>query len=143
MSGWGDVEGVVVFPDGVSVRGTGLRRDRDALPPPDFAVYLQGRDPRITTWPSRWVRWPDFRLPHSDADALDALREAHRRAAVERVEIACGAGIGRTGTALCVLGLLSGIDPGVVVDWVRAHYHPRAVETRAQRAWIATVAAVL
>lgn len=33
MSSWGDVEGVVVFPDGVSVRGTGLRRDRRALPP--------------------------------------------------------------------------------------------------------------
>lgn len=66
-------------------------RDR---PLPDFVVYLLGRDPNITDWPSRWVRWPDFPLRHSIEDAIDEIREAHRRAASQRVEIACGVGIG-------------------------------------------------
>src|SRR5690606_12377802 len=72
------------------------------------------------------------------ADAIDALREAHERAAAERVEIACRGGIGRTGTALAVLATLSGVPPTQAVDWVRKHYHPRAVETRRQRAWVAS-----
>ncbi len=140
MDGWGSAAGVVRFPDGRQIRGTGIRRPRGPAPDPDFAVYLLGRDPHITDWPSRWVRWPDFRLPASAEDAVHALRDAHTRAAAERVEIACGAGIGRTGTAMAILAIMSGIPAGTAVDWVRANYHPRAVETRRQRAWIASVA---
>lgn len=51
-------------------------------------------------WNARWVRWPDFRLPADRGDAQDALYVAWRRAAGERVEVACGGGFGRTGTAL-------------------------------------------
>lgn len=133
---WPDGAGVVELPDGRRVRGTGLRRPRDGAPAPDLAVYLRGRDPRVTGWEYRWVRWPDFRLPASTDDAVAALREAHDRAAAERVEIACGGGVGRTGTALALLAVLSGVAPTDAVGWVRAHYHPRAVETRRQRRWV-------
>ena len=143
MDGWGSESGVVRLPDGRLIRGTGIRRPRGQAPAPDFAVYLLGRDPQVTEWPNRWVRWRDFRLPGSTEDAVEALREAHRRAAGERVEIACGAGIGRTGSAIAVLAVMSGIPADMAVDWVRANYHPRAVETRGQRTWIASIASAL
>lgn len=133
--------GIVELPDGRRVRGTGLRRPRGEVPPPDFAVYLRGRDPAVPGREYRWVRWRDFRPPDSTEQALAALREAHTRAEAERVEIACGGGIGRTGTALAVLAIMSGVSPDDAVAWVRAHYHRRAVETRGQRRWIAEVAA--
>ncbi len=138
-----DDAGVVCLPDGRLIRGTGVRRARGQAPVPEFAVYFLGRDPRISNWPSRWVKWPDFRLPASTEDAVDALREAHTQATSKRVEIACGSGIGRTGTALAVLAVMSGVPAGAAVEWVRASYHPRAVETRRQRVWIATVASSL
>jgi len=134
---WDDEPGVIRLPDGRKVRGTGVKRPRGDVPAPEFAVYLLGRDPGITAWPNRWVQWGDFRLPRDRADAVDALREAHARAPEERVEIACGAGVGRTGTALAILATLSGVPAAEAVAWVRARYHPRAVETRWQRAWVA------
>lgn len=91
---------------------------------------MVARDPRIGDWPYRWVRWRDFRLPDSTDDAVATLREAYLRAEAERVEIACGGGIGRTGTALAVLAVRSGVDADCAVAWVRGHYHRRAVETR-------------
>ena len=136
-------DGVVELPDGRRVRGTGLRRPRGEVPLPDFAVYLQGRDPQFADREYRWVRWRDFRLPDSTEQALAALREAHVRAETERVEIACGGGIGRTGTAMTVLAMMSGVAPDDAVAWVREHYHPRAVETGRQRRWVENLAASL
>ena len=46
MSEWGDEAGVVRLPDGRAVRGTGAKRPRGDLPPPEFAVYLLGRTTR-------------------------------------------------------------------------------------------------
>lgn len=135
MDRWNMIEGVVELPDRRRVRGTGLRRPRRDAPAPDFAVYLLGRDPRVPGWEYRWVRWRDFRLPGSTDQAVAALREAHDRAEAERVEIACGGGVGRTGTALAVLAIMSGVAPDDAVAWVRANHHPRAVETRRQRIW--------
>ena len=83
-------DGVLRLPSGRLVRGRALRRP---LPPgaqPTFALYLLGRRPPPVPWEARWVRWRDFRLPDSTEQALDALREAHTRAASERVEIASG-----------------------------------------------------
>lgn len=140
MNQWDMIDGVVELPDGTRVRGTGQRRARGDVPPPDFAVYLLGKDPE-PPWEYAWVRWRDFRLPDSTEQALDALREAHTRAASERVEIACGGGVGRTGTALAVLAIMSGVAPDAAVGWVRAHYKPRAVETRGQKRWVEAVAA--
>jgi protein-tyrosine phosphatase len=88
-------------------------------------------------WQHRRIRWPDFWVPTDTDDALDALREALRRArAGERVEIACKGGIGRTGTALAALAVLDGLAPGEAVTWVRAGYSPRAVETPWQARWL-------
>ncbi|MFI2364988.1 protein-tyrosine phosphatase family protein [Promicromonospora sp. NPDC019610] len=141
MDHWELADGVVELPDGRRVRGTGLRRPRGEVPLPDLAVYLRGRDPQFADREYRWVRWRDFRRPDSTEQALEALREAHARSATERVEIACGGGIGRTGTAMAVLAIMSGVAPDDAVAWVRARYHPRAVETPGQRRWIAEVAA--
>jgi protein-tyrosine phosphatase len=126
---------VVELPDGRRVRGRGLRhgRQRPPGPAPDLGVYLVVRAPPPTPWPAEWIRWPDFRPPADRDHALATLREAHRRAAAERVEVACGGGVGRTGTALAVLAVLSGVEPAEAVAWVRAAHHPRAVETPWQR----------
>jgi len=87
-------------------------------------------------WETRWIRWPDFRLPADRDEALTTLREAHFRAASERVELACNGGVGRTGTALAVLAVLSGIEPADAVTWVREAYAQHAVETPWQRRWV-------
>ncbi|TDC60127.1 protein phosphatase [Micromonospora sp. KC207] len=132
MTGWGGSPGVVVLPGGSSVRG---RRVGDVATPADFALLLApGPAP---AWAHRRIRWPDFLLPLDRADALDALREALRRAyAGQRVEVACLGGIGRTGTALAALAVLDGLPADRAVQWVREHYHPRAVETPWQRRWV-------
>lgn len=134
---WTDAKAcVVVFPDGRRIRGRGLRKPLPEGPSPDFGVYLVGRDPAPFDWEHRWVRWPDFRLPSSTPDALAALQEAYERAATSRVEVACGGGVGRTGTALAALAVLAGIAPDDAVSWVRRHYNRRAVETPWQRRWV-------
>jgi hypothetical protein len=132
---WADETGVVRLPGGALVRG---RRLGDATSPADFAVVL-AKGP-LPAWPSRRVAWPDFWVPIDTANALDALREARRRAAAgERVEVACRGGVGRTGTALAALAVLDGLSPADAVHWVRATYHPRAVETPWQRWWLRRV----
>ncbi|TDC70536.1 protein phosphatase [Micromonospora sp. KC606] len=130
---WSETPGVVVLPSGATVRG---RRVADPpVSPADFALLLApGPTP---AWPHRRIRWPDFWLPLDRADALDALGEGLRRAhGGERVEVACRGGIGRTGTALAALAILDGLPPAAAVGWVRARYHPRAVETPWQRGWL-------
>jgi hypothetical protein len=133
---WDDGPGLIALPGGVRVRGRRMRTTTasDA----DFALLLaEGPTP---AWPHRRIRWPDFWVPTDPADALDALQEAHRRAlAGERVEAACGGGIGRTGTALAALAVLDGLPAADAVRWVRAGYHRRAVETPWQRRWLRRV----
>ena len=62
--------------------------------------------------------------------------ESWHRAVTERVEIACGGGRGRTGTALACLAVLDGVPAAHAVAWVRRSYDPRAVETPWQRRWV-------
>jgi hypothetical protein len=128
-SGWLDDAGLITLPSGARVRG---RRLRDPASPADFALVL-ARGP-VPAWPHRRIRWPDFWVPLDRVDALDALREAHRRAqAGQRVEAACRGGTGRTGTALAALAVLDGLSPQDALRWVRAGYHPAAVETPWQK----------
>jgi protein-tyrosine phosphatase len=134
---WEDgAPGVLRLPSGRLVRGRGLRDPLPSGHPPTFGVYLLGRQPDEVGWETRWVRWPDFLLPVDPEQAREVLREAWRRAADERVEIACGGGRGRTGTALACLAVLDGVPPGEAVGYVRRHYHPRAVETPWQRRFV-------
>jgi Protein-tyrosine phosphatase len=135
VDAWADGVGLVSLPSGVRVRG---RRMGDVASPADFALLL-ARGP-APAWPHRRVRWPDFWIPADRADALDALRQAHRRAVGgERVEVACGGGVGRTGTALAALAILDGLTPDEAVSWVRRGYHHRAIETPWQRRWLRQV----
>ena len=129
--------GVLRLPSGRLLRGRGLRRPQPDGPPPEFGLYLLGRRPERNDWDARWVRWPDFRLPKDHQDAAEAFREAWSRAALERVEVACAGGHGRTGTALACIAVLDGVPPAEAVGFVRAHYDPHAVETPAQRRYVA------
>jgi protein-tyrosine phosphatase len=99
-------------------------------------VYLVARDPGPFEWDHRWVQWRDFRTPSSTDDALNALNDAFERAGSQRVEIACGGGVGRTGTALAALAVLAGVPRTDAVAWVRGRYQKRAVETPWQRRWV-------
>jgi hypothetical protein len=133
---WADAPGVVELPDGRRVRGRGLRHGVPEGETPDVGYYLLPERPPETPWPAEWIRWPDFRLPSDPEAAVAALRTAHERSAGERVEVACLGGVGRTGTALGVLAVLSGVAPADAVAWVRDHYDRHAVETPFQKRWI-------
>ncbi|WP_326646941.1 protein phosphatase [Streptosporangium sp. NBC_01755] len=128
--------GVLRLPSGRLVRGRGLRRPLPEGPAPTFALYLLGHEPPPVTWETRWLRWPDFWLPSDRTATSDALREAWVRAEAERVEIACGGGYGRTGTALACLAVLDGVPGHEAVAYVRRHYARRAVETPWQRRFV-------
>lgn len=139
-SGWHVVTpGVVTLPDGTNVRVRGLRRRAPDGPDPDLGIYLTGRDPGRQPWPHLWVPWPDFRLPRDPDTALRMLRAAADAARVQRVEVACGGGVGRSGCALAIMAIDTGLPPDQAVAWVREHLHPRAVETRWQRRWVESV----
>jgi len=72
-----------------------------------------------------------------DLASFDAsLREVLDRCATQRIEIACAAGRGRTGTALACLCVLAGVPAEDAVDFVRAGYDRRAVETPGQRRFV-------
>ncbi|MEU1375104.1 protein phosphatase [Streptomyces triculaminicus] len=131
-----DDVGVLRLPSGRLIRGRGLRRGLPPGPLPGFAVYLLGKRPPEVPWESRWLRWPDFRLPDSPTDAQAVLGEAWARAGSDRVEIACGGGRGRTGTALACLAVLDGVPAGAAVEFVRRHYDRHAVETPWQKRYV-------
>ncbi|MFH9419592.1 protein-tyrosine phosphatase family protein [Streptomyces sp. NPDC017529] len=134
---WQDTgTGVLRLPSGRLVRGRGLRHPLPQGPAPGFAVYLLGKEPPEVPWEARWLRWPDFRLPADRALARDVLGEVWERAAAERVEVACGGGRGRTGTALACLAVLDGVPAAEAVDFVRRGYDRRAVETPWQRRYV-------
>jgi protein-tyrosine phosphatase len=103
---------------------------------PTFALYLLGHQPPAVNWENRWIKWRDFWLPSDYTTAAEALREAWTRAEFERVEIACGGGFGRTGTALACLAVIDGVPNNQAVAYVRQHYASRAVETPWQRRYV-------
>lgn len=131
--------GVIELPSGRRFRGRGLKRDSPEGPSPTFAVHLTGSPTEDPPWERQWVRWPDFWLPSDPDEATRALRQAYDRAHDDRVEIACGGGIGRTGTGLATMCVLDGMEPDAAVDWVRERYHKRAVEVRWQRRFLRRV----
>ncbi|MEU6380455.1 protein-tyrosine phosphatase family protein [Streptomyces sp. NPDC046909] len=139
MERWDErTPGVLRLPSGRLVRGRGLRHPLppESAPPPLYALYLLGHQPPTVPWEFTWIRWPDFRLPTDRTAARTALTEAWERAAGERVEVACGGGRGRTGTALACLAVLDGVPAEEAVGYVRAHYDRRAVETPWQRRYV-------
>ncbi|GAA4137182.1 protein-tyrosine phosphatase family protein [Actinomadura keratinilytica] len=135
--------GAIRLPDGAWIRGRALRGPAPDGPAPDFGLYLgtsrlRRRHEDRLTWPSDWIDWPDFLLPRDRDGAVRAIRALHERArAGQAVEVACGGGVGRTGTVIACLAVLSGVAPSDAVAWAREHHHPRAVETPWQRRWVA------
>ena len=124
------------LPSGRLIRGRALSRPLPDGPHPTFGVYLLGRRPPVVPWESRWLQWPDFRLPADEAQVLPTLTEAWQRAGAERVEIACAGGHGRTGTALACLAILDGVPRSRAVAFVRGQYDQHAVETIRQRRYV-------
>ncbi|CAM2781496.1 protein tyrosine phosphatase [Saccharomonospora xinjiangensis] len=141
------LHGATRLPDGVWVRGRGLRHAIADGDVPDYGLYLGG--PRLRSrheptlfWPHDWALWRDGLLPADWPATAGLLLSLHRRAADgAAVEIACHGGIGRTGTAMACLVTLHGFSARDAVNWTRAHYHRRAVEVPWQRryvSWFAT-----
>jgi hypothetical protein len=128
--------GVLRLPSGRLIRGRGLRRPLPSGPEPAYGVYLLGRPPPAVHWRTDWIRWPDFRLPTDRVHAQAILHHAWSVADDERVEIACGGGRGRTGTALAIIAVLDGVPPGEAVAYVREHYDRHAVETPWQKRYV-------
>jgi hypothetical protein len=138
MGQWDEsAPGVLRLPSGRRVRGRALRRLLPGGPVPDFGLYLVARSAPPVAWESRWLRWPDFRLPADPIEAREALSELWERSGSERVEIACSGGRGRTGTALACLVIIDGVSARDAVRYVRQYYHARAVETPWQRRFVA------
>lgn len=80
-----------------------------------------------------WLDGPDFGVPADPAELMAALQCALERArAGQRVELGCLGGHGRTGTALACLATLTGHPADDAVEWVRAAYCKKAIETDAQ-----------
>jgi hypothetical protein len=134
--------GAIRLPDGSWVRGRGLRQPAPDGALPDYGLYLgsrrlRRRHDRDLRWPHEWVEWPDFLLPRDRDDAVRQIRALYEHArAGQHVEVACGGGVGRTGTVIACLAALAGLPPAEAVAWTRTHYHPRAVETPWQRRWV-------
>ena len=103
---------------------------------PTLGVYLLSKPTGAFAWESDWIRWPDFRLPIDRNVACISLRAAWDASAEGRIEIVCGGGRGRTGTALACLAVIDGVPATQAVAFVRTHYHPKAVETPWQRRYV-------
>jgi Protein-tyrosine phosphatase len=133
----------VALPDDVEVNARSLGSPR-AREQPDYGVYLCAQRVRhrrardwTGTWRATWLDWPPLGVPRDSAAAVAALVEAHQRAARgERVEIACGSGRSRTGTALAALAVCAGLEAEASIAWVKRSYPPARLITRGQRRWL-------
>ena len=129
----------VVLPDGTTVLAVSFggadpyARDLTT----DFGLYLDER--WRPPWPHDHLDWPDFGVPSDPAPVTAALESLLDRArAGQQVEVGCYGAHGRTGTALACLAVLCGGDPDGAVEWVRAAYCERAVETDDQADFVRT-----
>lgn len=125
----------VHFPDGTEVTASALTSRSEINPDRDFGLYM---DPSWRpTWSADLIAWPDFGVPEHPRRAAEQIIDAFGRArSGQRVEIGCIGGKGRTGTVLACMAVLAGVPADDAVAWVRSHYHPEAVETSAQAAWV-------
>ncbi|GAA0852770.1 protein-tyrosine phosphatase family protein [Streptosporangium amethystogenes subsp. fukuiense] len=134
--------GATRLPDGTWIRGRGLRNPTPVGPAPDTALYLgstrlRRRHQNTLNWPHEWIRWPDFLLPTDQHAAARSITHLHEQARTGLgAEVACGGGVGRTGTVMACLATLTGLPPQEAIAWTREHYHRRAIETPWQRRWV-------
>jgi len=126
---------LVRFPDGTAVAAASLAARLEDDPNRDYGLYC---DPAwAPTWEADLIDWPDFGVPADEDEATRLIAAAFERARTgEHIEVGCIGGLGRTGTVLACMAILSGVPSSEAVDWVRANYDPRAIETEAQEAWV-------
>lgn len=109
----------------------------DAMPEGAQGLCLEAHAARVAeaTWR---VDVPDFGLPEEAAlrAALTDMLAALRAAPDGAYHIGCKAGLGRTGTAMACLAIMAGAVEGDPVLWLRAAYHPEAIETPAQEEFV-------
>ena len=126
--------GVLRLPSGRLVRGRGLRRPLPAGPVPPSRCICWATN-RPVSWEAGGFTGPTSGC-RPTAQQPPTHCEAWTRAKTERVEVACGSGYGRTGTALACLAVLDGIPNREAIAYVREQYAPRAVETPWQRRFV-------
>lgn len=108
----------------------------DALPAGARGLCLEPRAARAAE--AEWrLDIPDFGVPDPEAlrEVLTAILAAMRERPDDAYHVGCRAGLGRTGMALACLGAMTGVAEPIA--WVRATYHPAAVETAEQEAMVA------
>nr|WP_042193170.1 protein-tyrosine phosphatase family protein [Kibdelosporangium sp. MJ126-NF4]CEL20608.1 hypothetical protein [Kibdelosporangium sp. MJ126-NF4]CTQ89519.1 hypothetical protein [Kibdelosporangium sp. MJ126-NF4] len=136
------LEGAIQLPNGTWIRGRGLRNPEPPGVKPEYGLYLGSAKMRrkheaALDWPHDWIEWPDFLLPKDTEAAIRAIRALYETAGSgKRAEIACGGGVGRTGTVMSCLAILAGVASADAIPWAREHYNRRAVETPWQRKWV-------
>ena len=109
----------------------------DAMPAGARGLCLEARAARVAE--AAWqLDVPDFGLPDEAAlrAVLTQMLAAMRAAPDGAYHIGCKAGLGRTGTAMACLAILAGAVEGDPVVWLRAAYHPAAIETPAQEDFV-------
>lgn len=91
------------------------------------------------------IQWPDGGVPDLEGKdwrnllgMLCQQKQSGRRGDLN-VLVCCLGGHGRTGTALAIFAALAGVEPEAPVVFVRRQYCPKAVETKAQCAYIRAV----
>jgi len=126
---------LVLFPDGTTVAAAPLAARQEDDPLRDYGLYC---DPQWEpTWDANLIDWPDFGVPTDSEDAAGLIVSAFSRAKEgEHIEIGCIGALGRTGTVLACMAVLAGVPAESAVDWVRANYDSRAVETTEQADWV-------
>lgn len=132
----------VHLPDGSTVWATAIAHRDINDPVRDFGLYL---DPAWKPdWPADLIDWPDFGTPAEPDRAFEQISKTYARiSAGEHVEIGCIGGMGRTGTVLACFAVMCGLSPGSAIDWVRARYDHRAIETAEQEQWVSWFATKL
>lgn len=84
--------------------------------------------------------WKDFSPPPNfvSLDSWVSIIEQAKQAGIKRIICCCGAGLGRTGTALASLALASGYAESAedAVKTIRTYYTHHAIETRGQELYI-------
>lgn len=125
----------VCFPDGTCITASPLSARQEDSSNRGFGLYM---DPTwAPTWNAELIDWPDLGLPADEDEAADQIVAAFTRAKNgEQVEIGCIGGLGRTGTVLACMAILAGVPVDQAVEWVRANYDSRAVETLEQAEWV-------
>ena len=109
----------------------------DAMPEGARGLCLEAHAVRVAE--AEWrLDVPDYGVPDEAAlrGVLQQMLAEMRAAPDGAYHIGCKAGIGRTGTVMACLAIMAGAAEGDPVAWLRAAYHPGAIETPAQEDFV-------